>query len=275
MTQATTDTGRFESTTPLLRPAQVESLEHEATRLKSMVNAPPYVQKAVDMKTAMGELKRIEASLNSAAPKKYEGTDLDKAVKREKELREKILDGMPTAAEMRKAPPGALEKHMAWENRNKQNIEEWKNIRLRLHRSGALASQYEGSAIANLEMFRPQGGASELNMDNAFIPGKQFSLGNVDSTPFSDFELGLLQKLAPNIAAMAALLTADQRREVKAALANAQAPAEAKPEAGADLEALSVPEMRARCREAGLESGGSKEDLLQRLRDFYGHKQAA
>lgn len=236
-----------------------------------MVNAPPYVRKAVDMKTAIGELRRIEQSLASAAPKKYEGKDLDKAVAREKELLDKILDGMPTAAEMRKAPPGALEKHMAWEARNQTNIEEWKNVRLRLHRSGALASQFEGSAIANLEMYRPQGGAGELPMDNALIPGKQYSLGNVNSVPFTDFELAVMQKIAPNIHATAALLSADQRIEVKAALAqHEKEQAAAKP-----IEQLSHKEARDLCRTNGLDTGGSREELLDRLREHLEQKQAA
>jgi hypothetical protein len=36
---------------------------------------------------------------------------------------------MPSQEEMRKAPPGAVDKHMGWEKRNKPKIAEWKNLR--------------------------------------------------------------------------------------------------------------------------------------------------
>jgi hypothetical protein len=118
---------------------------------------------------------------------------------------------MPSQEEMRKAPPGAVDKHMSWEKRNKLKILEWKNLRLRLtHGTEAEA--------ANLERHRPTG--STLNMDNAHIVGKQFFMPETSGpvVTFGDDELAILRKHAPEIALKLAVLTNAQRTEVKTIL---------------------------------------------------------
>lgn len=260
----------FERTAPLLRPNQVAAMERDAETQRQMLSAPPYVRNAVDTKLARQTLTRIQQQLESDAPKIYEPADMDTAVKREKLLREEWTAGMPTAAEMRRAPPGALEKHMAWERRNAVKIDEWKNIRLRLARSGALPSEFEGSAIANIELYRPVGGPQEMGMDNAQIPGKQF-YGGTDSVIFNEFEMRALERMAPNLIKMLAFMSAEQRRELKAAVAG-DAPPEPQPW---EVDNLDQKELRARCKAAELESGGTNDELKARLREFYGVQKAA
>jgi hypothetical protein len=76
---------------------------------------------------------------------------------------------MPSQEEMRKSPPGAIGKHMRWEKQNKKNLEEWKNLKLRLNHEDT------DPDVANFERFRPTS-SSSLNMDNAHIPGNQYFL---------------------------------------------------------------------------------------------------
>ena len=132
-------------------------------------------------------------------------------VSREKSLLNEILAGMPSQEEMRKAPPGAVDKHMAWERRNKAKILEWKNLRLRLNPSEREA--------ANLERFRPRD--STLSMDHAVIPGKQIYIPDeVGATvTFNDAELSAIRSKAPEIADMLGLMTNEQRGKAKALLA--------------------------------------------------------
>ena len=64
-----------------------------------------------------------------------------------RQLTKEIQVGMPTAESMRKAPPGAVKDHLAWERTNKARIAEWKNLQLRLRK---------GPEVASLERIRPQ-----------------------------------------------------------------------------------------------------------------------
>lgn len=260
---------RFERLAPYLRPSQIDDMQREKRVIEGQLNAPPYLRRVLDdPKQAIDTLARIAKQLDADAPKEYKGAELDKAVAREKELREKWMAGMPTAAEMRKNPPGALEKHMAWERRHAQDIDEWKNIRQRLYTSGALPSEFEGSSVSNIEVYRQHGGPSELSMDGAQIAGKQFHFGvngATDSVLFTPAQIAIIKLLAPEIADKLALLSAEQRREVMAALP----PEPTLPAEATDLTNVDFKELRDRCRAAGLETGGSRTDLEKRLTEFY------
>lgn len=264
----TKEEGRFERTAPLLKQSQIQEMSQERDRLKQTLHAPPHLRNAIqDASTMFGVLKRLETSLERDTPREYKGTDLDTAVRREKELREKITTGMPTYEEMRRNPPGALDKHMQWEARNKADIAEWKNIRRRLWASGAVESSVSDRSVANIEMLRQHGGAQQLSMDGAQIPVTKsyYGLGGRSST-FTDEELQLLEKVAPKLKEMIALLSADQRDEVKGAL---QAEAQIQLDTS-NFDGLTHKEARERCRAAGIETGGSREDLIDRLKAHYG-----
>lgn len=260
--------GRFERTAPFLKENQLEEMSTEKGRLSATLNAPPHLRNAIqDAGTMYSTLKRLEKSLERDTARTYEGADLDKAVRREAELREKFLEGMPSQEEMRRNPPGALDKHMMWEQRNKADIGEWKNIRRRLWVSGALKSELSDRSVANIEMFRPRGGR-ELSMDGAQIPRTRdyHNLGG-RSTTFSTEELEILEKMAPRLKSMLALLSADERDEVKEVLAAGGVTPTVDINA---IDGLSHKELRERCRAAGVETGGPREDLIIRLKEHYG-----
>ena len=147
----------------LLTPIQVRETEEQVRSLEKTAQQA-HVQNPGMLRQRVQSLK---AQLEESAPKPYADDEIDAAVRREKELREDMIaDGMPTAQEMRKAPPGAESKHRNWNKRNDAKINEWKHIQLRRN---AGSNEYDS---ANIEMFRPTGsGSTELSMDIAFIPG--------------------------------------------------------------------------------------------------------
>lgn len=147
----------------LLRPHQREELETDKKTLERNLSNP-YIQ---DKGAVSTQLRKVNKQLEIQSPKPYPENEVDKAAKREKALLEELSSTMPSQEEMRKCPPGAIGKHRAWEKKNKPKVLEWKELRLRLN-SGS-----NDPDIANLERYRPT--RSTLNMDNALIPGKNFS----------------------------------------------------------------------------------------------------
>lgn len=196
------------STRSLLRPHQVEDYKSEIRSAEEKLQSKHIQDKAEVAK----QLRRLKAAYESQVPRAPEsGEEEDRLVKRGRKLLSEILEGMPSQEEMRKAPPGAVDKHMKWEKRNKAKIQEWKNIQLRL-----TAGSDEREA-ANLERYRPT--SSTLNMDNAFIPGKQFFLppfGAGLPVTFSAEQLSYLKSLGFEVGVM----TNAQRAEVKEVLAS-------------------------------------------------------
>lgn len=191
-------------TKPLLRPAQLEEARSELKALEAKVSDPHIQDKA----EAIRQLRRVSKTVAEQTPRPpVDGEEEGRMVARSKQLLGEILEGMPSQEEMRKAPPGAVDKHLAWERRNKLKILEYKNLQLRLKPGEAEA--------ANLERHRPTG--STLNMDNAVIPGKSFFMPEVSGpvVTFNDAEIRILRTHAPEIALKLALLNNEQRSEVK------------------------------------------------------------
>lgn len=147
----------------LLRPNQKADLQEEEQRLEKAINDPR--ARLDDRPSAVRRLKQVKQQLAIFTPKPYSDEEIDTAVRRERELREEITSGMPTQEEMRRAPPGAVGRHRSWEKKFEKKIDEWKEIRLRIHHDS------DDPDIANLEQFRPSSGG-QLNMDNARIPQK-------------------------------------------------------------------------------------------------------
>lgn len=193
-------------TKPLLRPDQVQSAREEIKSLEAKLNNPLIQDKGQVMK----QLRQARDLTEMQTPKPPQDVEEEgRMVARSKELLGKILEGMPSQEEMRKAPPGAVEKHRSWEARNKPRIMEWKNLQLRLN---AGTSDRD---VANLEKYRPKG--SSLNMDSALIPGKNFYMPETTSPSvvFSEDQLSVLRQISPDLADKVALMTNEQRQQVK------------------------------------------------------------
>lgn len=162
--------------TPLMRPRQVQRAKDEARRIDEMLRQPQHVLQNVDVPQAMRHRKALARQLHESEPAAPSEGERDALAKSEAELRKKIRAGMPTQAEMRRNPAGAVDKHRSWEKRNKKDILRWKNARLRMHAGNMLGDDVpaDASDVANIETFRPAGGSDELNMHNCQIEGKSF-----------------------------------------------------------------------------------------------------
>jgi hypothetical protein len=194
-------------TKPLLRPHQVADAKEEIASLEAQM-ASPHVE---DKNEVYKKLIRSKQTFETQVPRAPASVEEEgRMVAREKEILDSILVGMPSQEEMRKAPPGAVDKHMKWERRNKRLIAEWKNLRLRLNPGEREA--------ANLERHRPT--SSSLNMDNAYIPGKQIYIpeGVGATVTFNDAQIAVLRMVSPQLADALSLMSNQQRAQVKAAV---------------------------------------------------------
>lgn len=196
--------------TNLLRPRQVDDAKHEIKSLEEQLRSP-HIEDKGEVNT---KLRRVRKSFEQQAPRPAENpAEEDRMVKRSRQLLTEILEGMPSQEEMRKAPPGAVDKHIRWEKANKAKIVEWKNLQLRLTAGSG------DNEVANLERFRPR--ESSLSMDNAVIPGKQYHLPPHDAglpVTFTSEQLTFLRAHDPELADMIGSLTNRQRAEVKEAI---------------------------------------------------------
>ncbi len=195
-----------EDTKPLLRPQQIDDMMEERRRLQNTLDAPMHVRSQIqDVGAMRRQLRALDHQLETQSPKTYAMEDVDRAVAREKQLREDFTAGMPTQEEMRKRPTGAVDKHIDWELRNKEKILEWKNIRLRLNASGYMDGKSQDD-VANFERYRPKGGSQELPMVGTLIQGKDYhipanvAIGNVapqsDKERWQNEKFELIERLA-------------------------------------------------------------------------------
>lgn len=193
-------------TKSLLRPDQVTRAKAEIESLEKKLNNKHIEDKG----EVRRQLQRAKRDFDSQVPQPpQDAAEEDRMVKRAKQLVTEFTVGMPSQEEMRKAPPGAVDKHMAWEKRNKKRISEYKHIMLRL------TAGSEDHSAANIEKHRPV--ASSLNMDNAHIPGKQFFMPETagPSVVFSEEQLAVIESVSPDIRKQLASLDNATRSQVK------------------------------------------------------------
>ena len=195
---------------PFLRKDQVDDMKGEVTTAETQLRNPNYQG---DKGEVADRLRSLKKQLDAQMPRPYVGAEMDKAVARERELRAEWTQGMLSQEEMRKCPPGAVDRHRAWEKRNSARIEEWQNIQRRLN------ADNEDLESASIEVYRPT--SSTMNMDGALIPGKTIFLppaGSGVPVTFSNDQIAVLRALNPGLADMIGSLNNQQRAEVKEAL---------------------------------------------------------
>lgn len=217
----------LQKATPLLRNDQVEELEGDKAMMEGNLRSPNFKG---DRGVVAQQLRRLNDQLETQRPRAYGSDEIDVAVRREKELRGKISQGMLSQEEMRKNPPGAVDKHRAWEKRNMADIEEWQNIQRRLNAGN------DDRESASIEQFRPT--MSTMNMDNAQIAGKLIFLppaGAGQPVVFTSEQLALLEQLSPEIREKLGSLSNPQRQQVKDTLNGGIGLSAEKPKAWKDM----------------------------------------
>ena len=192
----------------LLRPRQIANAHEEIRRIDDMLAQPQHVLQNVDVPAAIKQRNALNKQLAELTPQPFAPEERDAAVRKVAELEEGIKQGMCTAGEMRRNPPGAVDKHRSWERRKKPAIREWQRQRLRMHVSGMLGDDVPEDAtdVANVEKLRPVGGSGEMNLDVAqivrpsyFLPEKiasQNHASDEDRQRWTDLDSQLLAEFA-------------------------------------------------------------------------------
>lgn len=143
---------------------KVQSIRDDIKEMERAIGDPK--SQFSDRGAAIKQLKYLQHDLDVGEPPDTTPEQRDMLSREERALRDEIVPAMPSQAEMRRKPPGAVGKHMAFEKAFKSKILRWKNIRRILNKGN------DDPDISNLERYR--GTKSTLNMDNAEIPGKDF-----------------------------------------------------------------------------------------------------
>ena len=192
----------------LLRNDQIVEAKSELQRMEHML-VQPGLQDRGEM---LRQKRSVEQMLKDGEPVPFSGDDIDAAVARESELRDQITAGMPTAAEMRHAPPGVIGKHRQWERQNKAKIQEWKYLRRRMY-SGS-----DDPDVSNIERYRPRSNSSaEGNLDGGIVERKSqifVPQDAVNAVTMSDVQEEVLAQIDPDLLERMALLDADKRQAV-------------------------------------------------------------
>ena len=145
----------------ILRPNQVAEYEQDM-RIADAQLQDPRIQDKGAVRKRMQVLKQ---NFESQAPRPItDGTLKDKLWRESKELLDKITPGMLSAEEMRKNPPGAVDRHMRWERARKPLIKRWKKIMSVLNADNSPSYTWNRDA-ANLEQFRPVSTTDRMRTD--------------------------------------------------------------------------------------------------------------
>jgi hypothetical protein len=147
-----------------LKPSQAAALREDyeaATEALTHPDMSPYIQDKLALRK---QAKQLKDTLDMQAPHPYESAqEKDTAAKRERELRESFLEGIPSRQEMAKNRDGSVYKHMKWEKANKPKIMEWREIVKRLEPDS------DDPDLTSYEKYRPD--RPFVYDPNAQIPG--------------------------------------------------------------------------------------------------------
>lgn len=221
----------MQAVTPLLRPHQVQESQEELRRLEQGLAASKQIRGLqFDRPEASKRKVRLTKQLEELTPTAFPVQEKDTAVKRWRQLASSIKEDMPSGEEMRRNPPGARQKQTSWHERHKHEVQEWKNLGLRLRAGGDVPAP-EFKHEDSVEILRGWRGSHDLSMDGAQIPKTKdihFGGNPADVVVFSDDEIAALTRINPDLASKLAVLDADARQTIKILLSQTT-PAPEKP----------------------------------------------
>lgn len=158
----------------LLRPTQMVEHEYEIKVAKDQLQDP----RTQDKGAARKRVHELTRQYETQAPRPVDGETKDSMKKEADTLLADIQGVMLSQEEMRKNPPGSVDRYRRGEGSKayKQKILRWKKLQLMLNADQSHPSQWDRDA-ANIERFRPSGAMDRFRAD-AQITGKM-SYGNV------------------------------------------------------------------------------------------------
>lgn len=129
-----------------------EEREGHINRMKHQLRQPAWVNDALggtSPATLARGIRAMEDELEDHSPPKVSGETRDALAKRKKVLQEQLKSGLLSHEEMRRNPPGAVDRHRKWEKANKERILEYKNI------CRTLEPDSDAKDLASIEVLRP------------------------------------------------------------------------------------------------------------------------
>lgn len=157
----------------LLRPDQMTEYTQDIESTKRQLENPNVQDKGAARKRLHSLTQQMQAQAPVAIT---DGRLKDKLAEEGKQLLSEITVGMLSQEEMRKNPPGSVDKHLKWERINKAKIKRWKKIQLLLGADQSRPHTWDRDA-ANLEAYRPQGASDRMRLDAQI--GGVMSYGNI------------------------------------------------------------------------------------------------
>lgn len=149
----------------LLKQPQIQELQEEKEQITQTLSpSNPFRNKISKPNLLAARARAIDKTLEEYAPEPLTGSEKDLLMKKEQQLREQWLQGMPTEEEMRKNPAGMADYHRKWEKHNKPAILQWKNVRRQQEPDS------DDPDLANIERYRPSG-IMDRTIVNAQISG--------------------------------------------------------------------------------------------------------
>lgn len=137
----------------ILSSQQVDDRQRELTDIEATLSPQNVAAKSLTPEGRQNLTRRRRQLENDLAyfapPDQLDGETRDTLYAKQKELEEKIREGMPTDAEMWRNPVGVTDKQMRWHERTKFMQQAWKNLR-------RILNPHDRSIdLANVESLRP------------------------------------------------------------------------------------------------------------------------
>lgn len=154
-----------------LRPNQIEELENERRVLKNTLKSRE-VQERGNLES---QVRRLEHQIEAQSPPDTTPAERDALAREAREIEAHLLDGIPSAEEMRKNPPGTVGRHIRWEKKAKARSERWADGPLRRWKEIQLTlnkGDFDPD-VANFERLRPVRNPL-TSMEGAQIPGQTY-----------------------------------------------------------------------------------------------------
>ncbi len=120
-----------------------QKIEAEAVLKESQT---PGLSRGVDQARVKAEIAHLDKVITEGTAPRLTSNSKDKLASEARDLKDRISEGMPTRFEMdhpAKAP-GAVQKHLSWDKRNREDIQRFKEIQRSIN----------PDAPVNIESFR-------------------------------------------------------------------------------------------------------------------------
>lgn len=146
------------------RKSQRDTMAQERETAVRQLSDPNYEDKAAIRK----RIRRLDQNLERGTPPELTGDQRDKASARLNHLADSISRDMPSDQAMRRNARGTVGRHLAWHERHKREVSEYKNLKMALHPDS------DDPDLCNIEQLRSHTRLGDPAMHDTQIGGRLF-----------------------------------------------------------------------------------------------------